>query len=342
MFFEFCDKFQQNKSKLESGVFDYFQEIRFQIDEQREELKKRIDDIAFAMIDQTKKCQEKYLEDLKERFSSFDHLHSLENEMNQIEDTFRNPHLLIETIKQMQRNQEESLYEIQVKLNQMAKINSDLKETNGFKPNLSLLNREGDTSLFGSIRLCQYSSTNPFDSQILTNERQMSKLIDLCEFSRNDKWSLLYRGTRDGFGSREFHAKCDGHSNTLTILKAKGSSYVFGGFTSVSWESPTDIKWKSDRNAFIFSLTNKDNQPLKMKVNPNRHHYAICCHSLLGPLFGNDICIDNNANKTMFSYSDLGSGYKHPQYAFGTDEAKTFLSGTEWFQLNEIEVYQKE
>ena len=39
MFFEFCDKFHQNKSKLESGVFDHFQEIRFQIDEQREEIK---------------------------------------------------------------------------------------------------------------------------------------------------------------------------------------------------------------------------------------------------------------------------------------------------------------
>ena len=34
-FFEFYDEFQQNKSKLDSDVFDHFQEMRFQIDEHR-------------------------------------------------------------------------------------------------------------------------------------------------------------------------------------------------------------------------------------------------------------------------------------------------------------------
>ncbi len=50
-FFEFYDEFQQNKPILESNVFDHFHEMRFQADEQREELKKRIDDIALATID---------------------------------------------------------------------------------------------------------------------------------------------------------------------------------------------------------------------------------------------------------------------------------------------------
>jgi hypothetical protein len=54
---------------------------------------------------------------------------------------------------------------------------------------------------------------NSFKSQILTDERQMSDLIKLCDLSPNDKWSLLYRGTRDGSGSRDFHSRCDGHSN---------------------------------------------------------------------------------------------------------------------------------
>jgi hypothetical protein len=44
--------------------------MRFKIDEQRDELKKGIDDIALAMIDQTKKHQETYLKNLNERFSS--------------------------------------------------------------------------------------------------------------------------------------------------------------------------------------------------------------------------------------------------------------------------------
>ena len=46
-------------------------------------------------------------------------------------------------------------------------------------------------------------------------------------------------------------------------------------------------------------------------------------------------------SKLMASNSYLGDFYKHPQYAFGTNEAKTFLAGSYQFQLDEIEVYEK-
>ncbi len=134
--------------------------------------------------------------------------------------------------------------------------------------------------------------------------------------------------------------KCDGHSNTLTIFKVKHSSYIFGGYTTVHWDSSSDDK--SDANAFIFSLTNKDNQPLKMKVDLDEHQYAIYCHSEYGPTFGSDIVIRNNSNTTMYSYSSLGGTYKHPKYEYGSDEAETFLAGSNQFQLDETEVYQKE
>jgi hypothetical protein len=227
----------------------------------------------------------------------------------------------------------------------MTKIKGDLKETNEFKPNVSLFDQKEDTSLFGSIKLNGYPKTNSFKcSQILKDERQMSEFLKLCEFSPNDKWTLLYRGTRDGFGARDFHTKCDGHPNTLTIIRAKGTSYIFGGFTSVRWESPAKAQWKSDPNAFMFSLTNKDNKSLKMKIDPNGS--AILCFSSFGPTFGSFFCSDiyvaNNANTTMDSFSILGWSYKHPQYAFGTNEAQTFLAGSHYFQLDEIEVYQKE
>jgi hypothetical protein len=145
---------------------------------------------------------------------------------------------------------------------------------------------------------------------------QPNELIRLWEFSPNDKWSLLYRGTRDGFGAQDFHSKCDNKSPTLSICKAHESSYIFGGFTTVSWDSTS--QWKSDPSAFLFSLTNKDNKPLKMKIDPNSHQYAIYCHSTIGPIYGfsGDLCIANNANTTMDKFSN--------------------------FQLDEIEVYQKE
>jgi hypothetical protein len=338
-FFDYYDEFTLNRTKLESDVYNHFHEMRFQVDEHREELKKKIDEIALAMIDKIKKHEETYLNDLKEHFSSFDLTQSLEHELNQIEESFRQPNLLIQTIRAMQRKQEESLNGIQSKLNEMNQVNDHLKEINQFKPDLCVFN-QNETLFFGSIKLGLYSNMNSLKSQILSNQQQYFELINLCQFSPNDKWSLLYRATRDGFGAKDFHSKCDGHANTLTILKAKESQFIFGGFTSVSWDSSS--KWKSDPYAFIFSLTNKDNKPLKMNINPNELDYAITCHSEWGPTFGWDIEIANNANITMHSVSNLGFAYKHPQYEYGTNEAKTFLAGSTHFHLDEIEVYHKE
>ena len=294
-FFQLNDKFNLNKTQVESHVFEHFQAMRFEIELQREKLKKLIDDIALEMIDETEKYEAMYLNNLKrDLFKSphFDETKTLENKLNEIEETFRNPNLLIQSIQDMQQRQEASLNDIRLKLNQMTKIKANLKETNEFKPNVSLFDQKEDTSLFGSIKLNGYSNTNSFkSSQILKDERQMSELMKLCEFSPSDKWSLLYRGTRDGFGAKDFHTKCDGHPNTLTILKAKQSSFIFGGFTSVSWESSTDGKWKSDQNAFIFSLINKGNKSLKIKIDPKRHQSAIACYSLIGPSFGIDMVI---------------------------------------------------
>jgi hypothetical protein len=66
-------------------VFDHFQELRFQIDDQREELKKRIDDIALAMINQEKKSEESLLKTLKENDLETQTFESLEHELNEIE-----------------------------------------------------------------------------------------------------------------------------------------------------------------------------------------------------------------------------------------------------------------
>jgi hypothetical protein len=320
--------------------------LRFQIDEHRERLKAKIDDVALEMIEQTKKCEAEYLKEVKENLllSSFDHSKSLDKELEEIEEEyFRNPNLLIQSIKEMQQKQEESLKEIQSKLNEINQVQVDLKATNEFEPNLTLLNQQSSSSLsssfFGSIKLNNYLNTDPFKSLILTRN-QPKELIRLCEFSPNAKWSLLYRGTRDGFGAQDFHSKCDNKSPTLSIFKAHECSYIFGGFASVSFNGPET--WKSDPNAFLFSLTNKDNKPLKMKIDPNKHSEAIQRNLSYGPIFGRcDIAIANNANTSMESRSRLGSVYKHPQYAFGTNEAQSFLAGSYKFRFDEIEVYQK-
>jgi len=81
-----------------------------------------------------------------------------------------------------------------------------------------------------------------------------------------------------------------------------------------------------------------------MKVDRNEHQNAIRCNTKNGPIFGEgrDLCIRNNSNTTIIGYSSLGRTYTHPQYAFNSNEAQIFLAGSKLFQLDEIEVYQKE
>jgi hypothetical protein len=46
----------------------------------------------------------------------------------------------------------------------------------------------------------------------------------------------MWRGNRDSFGAAEFHLRCDGRANTLTVISDIDEN-VFGGFTPVEWEN---------------------------------------------------------------------------------------------------------
>jgi len=328
---------------LDLECHNHFQEVRRQLDMHREKLKERVDDIYMEMIEKTKEFEASHLKSLKEKLKTSVKLlektkSTIENELKEMEETFRNPNLLIESIKEMHLKQQEAIQIIQLKSIEMNKIKDDLKVSNKFIPNESF-----DKDSFGQLYLNKnkYSTADPFKSSILKGQ-QSNDLIKLCEFDTNQKWKLLYRASEHGFGAHNFHSKCNGHAKTLSIFKVKETEFIFGAFTTTCWDGLN--QYKSDENAFLFSLTNKDNKPCKMKIKAKKCQYAIYCDSSLGPTFGanRDICIHFNTNTTVDSYSRLGSTYKHPHYDVDTHEANTFLAGSYFFQLSEIEVYQKE
>jgi hypothetical protein len=51
------EEFTLDKSRIDLDVHIHFQEIRFEIDEHREELKEKIDDIYTLMAERTKKFE---------------------------------------------------------------------------------------------------------------------------------------------------------------------------------------------------------------------------------------------------------------------------------------------
>ena len=176
------------------------------------------------------------------------------------------------------------------------------------------------------------------NSAFLSEKYQTEQLMSLCEFPVRQKWDLIYRASQDGFEASSFHSKCDNRPNTLVIVKSTNGN-VFGGYTEQTWNHTGD--YKTDPNSFIFSLINQLNKPIKMKWSLN---YAIYCHSSYGPTFGggHDFYIAGKSNLNATSYSNLVHSYTHPDYAYGSNEAKSFLAGSYNFQLIEIEVYTKQ
>ena len=44
-----------------------------------------------------------------------------------------------------------------------------------------------------------------------------------------------WRAKTDGWAASTFHSNCDGKGPTVTIIRV--GSYIFGGYTDVSWSS---------------------------------------------------------------------------------------------------------
>jgi len=131
------------------------------------------------------------------------------------------------------------------------------------------------------------------DSTIVSSAQEIS-FISLISFE-NKSFSLLWRGSRDGFDAAAFHRLCDGEANTVTVIK-NTNGFIFGGFASVPWSSLNGF-YKKDNSAFLFSLTNPSNTPLKLKVYIPEN--AVCHHLSYGPTFGggHDLYVSSLSNE---------------------------------------------
>jgi hypothetical protein len=165
-----------------------------------------------------------------------------------------------------------------------------------------------------------------------------------AEFS-GKQFSLLWRGSRDGFDAKQFHSLCDGRANTLTVIEDTDGN-IFGGFTPLEWESrkwngksgKEDNRWKADESlkSFVFTLKNPQNVPARrFSLRPEKKFGAIVCSSERGPHFY-VIRIWDNCNVSTRNAAFLGLHYTNDTGLNG----KTFFTGSESFQVKEIEVFE--
>ena len=145
---------------------------------------------------------------------------------------------------------------------------------------------------------------------------------------RIKEYRLLFKAKRDGFGSRDFHSKCDNKRYTVSFVKSK-EGRRFGGFTGLEWDQSEN--YKKGTNGFIFSL---DNNEIYYNKNSKCN---ICCYSVYGPTFGAgcDFHISDNCDKNNISYDKSGISYD-------TKGKKYALAGTCNFYVEDYEVYKIE
>jgi hypothetical protein len=128
----------------------------------------------------------------------------------------------------------------------------------------------------------------------------------LFEKLRAKRWALLWRGSRDGFCAAQFHRRCDGRANTLTLICGTDGN-GFGGFTPAEWESGWKCKCDDSLCNFLFTLRKPRGVPArKFALRAERKQRTIFCPSASGPVFdcgcgGCHILISETATKTTVS-----------------------------------------
>jgi hypothetical protein len=125
---------------------------------------------------------------------------------------------------------------------------------------------------------------------------------------RGKRFSLLWRGGRDGFGASDFHGRCDGHANTLTVILDTDGN-IFGGFTPVVWESRDTSPYnKADDSlkSFLFTMKNPHNVAARrFALKSQEKVTAIYCDSAGGPHFC-DIALYDQCNMNPHNYTYFG------------------------------------
>jgi len=127
------------------------------------------------------------------------------------------------------------------------KIVENIKKCNSLKSEVSFYPQENGINDFIEIikKFGNVSLKQQFNSKIDIDE----ELIKLWLNGRNFKPELLFRKTRDGSSTNEFHNKCDNKGTTIVFIETT-KGYKLGGYTELQWD--TSNKLKKDKSTLIF------------------------------------------------------------------------------------------
>ena len=173
-----------------------------------------------------------------------------------------------------------------------------------------------------------------FNSSIINNNiNGQNILINWIKEKINKnsiKFELIFKMSKNGTSSNDFHKYCDNKGPTLTLIKTTKNK-IFGGFTPLNWESKNGEYLKDESNqTFIFSIN------LMKKYDMISNFKSIYNYINNGPNFGcNDFSLLNNMKK--------GESYSNKYSIFLSNNNLELTGGkgnSESFETEELEVYK--
>jgi hypothetical protein len=176
------------------------------------------------------------------------------------------------------------------------------------------------------------------ETSSLTGEGVDEALAMMTALVTKPSFPLLWRGSVDGFGARDFHSRCDGKWPTLTVIRDTGGN-VFGGFTDIAWASPKSREFRGSpiSRSFFFTVKNPHNLAGRIfSLKKGKDESVIRVSSRLGPSFGDDdLVICDGCDVNACHCDGFGSTYTNDSGLNG----QLLFTGAKKFKVSEIEVF---
>jgi len=170
----------------------------------------------------------------------------------------------------------------------------------------------------------------PFEGSNIMTDSTMATMLYLCfPFKSAPQPHLLFSVHRDGRSIRRMHEAIDDVGITCIIIQR--GEFIFGGFAAVKWNS-NGKPFGQGSSSFLFSVTHDSFIPYRPKVDDPCCLMATKDTLTFGKL---DLNLSNSFDQCT---SELENSYS-VGLAHGSEEASTFLAGSNVFAADEVEVW---
>ena len=324
---EIYEKINENKEELKLKIQKIFTKIRNELNNREDELLLEVDNKYDSLF---------FKEDLIKEYEKLPDKIKISLEKSKIIDQKNNSQLniLINDCVDI----ENSIIQIKDINEKINKSNDIQNEKMSFYPDDKLFNEFlCNIKSFGKISNIDKSSIKfvfKNSSIIFKDIKSQNLIINWIKEKTNKnitKLELIFKMSKNGSLSKDFHKACDNQGPTLILIKSKNNK-TFGGFTPLNWIDKGGGQYDKSNQTFLFSLNLMKKYDM---ININK--LAIKCASY-GPNFGDwDFKLGENLKEGV-TYANANCNFLSDNNLELTGGRGNNIS----FEVEELEVYKVE